>query len=47
MGKELVTQFANDVFDKADTEDRSGFADKVHLADSLSFVFGMSFTVIF
>jgi hypothetical protein len=29
MGKEMVTSFANDVFDKADSEDRSGFADKV------------------
>jgi vacuolar protein sorting-associated protein VTA1 len=28
MGQEIVTKFACDVFDKADSEDRAGFADK-------------------
>jgi hypothetical protein len=43
MGKEMVTSFANDVFDKADSEDRSGFADKVwdfqELLDFTMFMF--------
>ncbi len=31
-GKTAVTKFATDVFNKADQEDRAGFADKVLFA---------------